>query len=70
MLRKRGQRLILLHIFENIDAGGKLTFSFLTDINGAKQDISDMHVDGEEDGLKNGHDQELQGIQFPDYNPE
>lgn len=42
----------------------------LTNVYGAEQNISDVHVDGEEDGLKDCHDKELQGIQFSDDNPE
>ena len=29
-----------------------------------------MHVDSEDDGLEDGHDKELEGIQFTDNNPE
>ena len=45
-------------------------FSLLTNVYGAEQNISDVHVDGKEDCLEDCHDKELQGIQFSDDNTE
>ena len=59
----------LLQIFEYL---GISTFELLslTNVYGTEHNISDVHVDSEDDGLEDGHDKELERVQFTNNNPE